>query len=233
MILWTALLMGLLGSLHCLGMCGPLMLAIPNPNNKFSFISSQLIYHSGKTLTYVILGAITASFASTLRFAGMQQWVSIMSGVLLLVLSLHLIIPAHFKIHGLINSRLIAELKNKMALYLKRTGKLNRFVLGSLNGLLPCGLVYIALASANLHHSFIESISFMALFGLGTFPALFLVSLTKRLNLLKSLSFAYKCYPYAVVIMAVLLIMRGMNLGIPYISPEINVEQNTMNCCHK
>jgi hypothetical protein len=225
--------MGLLGSLHCVGICGPLIIAIPNPINKFSFITSQLIYHSGKSFTYVLLGAITATFASSLRLAGLQQWISIISGVLLLMLSLHLIIPSYFRINFLKNSSFIIDLKNKMTIYLKKTGMLNRFVLGALNGMLPCGLVYIALASANLHHTFTESISYMALFGLGTFPALFLVSLTKHLNLFKTLTYVYKYYPYAIVFMALILIVRGMNLGIPYISPEINIEENTLNCCHR
>jgi sulfite exporter TauE/SafE len=232
-MIWAALIMGLLGSLHCVGMCGPLMLALPEQTARPSgFISSQLIYHSGRITTYMILGVIAATFASTFRIAGLQQWASIISGVILLLLSIHLILPANIRMNIPLNGHYITQLKTNISIYLKKTGLLNRYLLGSLNGLLPCGLVYIALASANIHRTFSESILFMAWFGLGTLPALFIVSLTKRLSLFKSISVLYRWYPYAIVFMSLLLILRGMNLGIPYISPEIDAVTCKVNCCH-
>lgn len=231
-MIWAAFIMGLLGSLHCVGMCGPLMLALPESGTGRSrFVSSQVLYHSGRITTYVLLGIAAAAFASTFRTAGFQQAVSIVSGVILLILSLHLLLPAHIKIKSPFNGTLITRLKTQMSLYLKKNGLLNRYILGALNGLLPCGLVYIALASANIHRSFTESTLFMAWFGLGTIPSLFLVSMSKRLSLFKSMTFLYRLYPYAVVLMSVLLILRGMNLGIPYLSPEIDANNCTVNCC--
>ncbi len=232
-MIWTALIMGLLGSLHCAGMCGPLILALPNHQSKLSdFIFSQLTYHTGRIFTYMLLGAITAGFAATLRFAGLQQWVSIVSGVTLLFLSLRLMMPSVFQQVKPLKSNLIMLLKQRMVLYFKKAGIFNRFVLGSLNGLLPCGLVYIALASANINSSFQESLLFMGLFGLGTIPALLLIGMTKRLNLFNSLKLAYKYYPYAVALLSILLILRGLNLGIPYISPAVDFTCGNMKCCH-
>src|SRR3982751_1635714 len=137
---WTAFILGLVGSLHCAGMCGPLALALPNTNHRTAaFLLGRAAYNLGRIATYCLLGFIFGLLGKTLFLAGIQRWVSIALGVLLLA--------------GLCASRklslwrpvsvLVERLKSSMAVMLRRRSFASLAVLGLLNGLLPCGLVYV------------------------------------------------------------------------------------------
>lgn len=86
--LWTAFLTGLLGSLHCAGMCGPICLALPMGEESGSRWWRALQYHSGRILTYVLLGTFFGWVGAGFRLAGMQSTLSVAAGVVLLAVAL-------------------------------------------------------------------------------------------------------------------------------------------------
>jgi uncharacterized protein len=213
----SAFLLGLLGGFHCLGMCGPLALAIPG-----SHPLRALIYHSGRTLAYALLGLASGALASGISFAGWQQWISIISGLMMLIV---IWMPAAW-LAPLSNGiyKRIAETSGK-------SGKAVMFSAGFANGFLPCGLVYIAMAGAVSAGSMSGSVLYMFVFGVGTIPLLWALSFAVNFMSINARNKMRKLIPYAASIVAVLLILRGMNLGIPYISPKLNVDTQAIDCC--
>src|SRR5437016_11916477 len=85
MTLWTALLLGLVGSLHCAGMCGPLALAVlANCQSLVGFAANRLAYNLGRIITYCLLGLVFGLLGRTLVLAGVQRWVCLALGLALL-----------------------------------------------------------------------------------------------------------------------------------------------------
>lgn len=219
MELWTAFILGLVGSLHCAGMCGPLALALPPAGATApAFFTGRLAYNLGRLITYGALGLIFGLIGKSLFLAGVQRWTSIGLGILLLV--------------GIFSSRrmalwrpitlLVEQVKSRMAFLFRRRSFGALFLLGLLNGLLPCGLVYVAGASATATGSLLAGALYMVVFGAGTVPMMLTISLSGkvippalRLRLLKAV-------PVAVFLVASLLILRGLGLGIPFLSPDLS-----------
>jgi uncharacterized protein len=214
--------LGILGSLHCAAMCGPLQLALPfGAAGSGRFIAGRLLYQFGRILTYCLLGVLAGGIGKSLALAGFQRWLSIGLGVAML---LGFLLSKRVTSWSVVN-RLIAALTTAMAAQMKRRGPLTLLVLGMGNGLLPCGLVYTALAWAVAGGTFLAAIEFMAVFGLGTLPMLLAIGFLGR-----ALPSAWRLrlsrlIPYGVCVVALLLILRGLALGIPYLSPDMNT------CC--
>jgi uncharacterized protein len=214
-IMYSAAALGLLGSFHCLGMCGPLALAIPGDNPGRAFF-----YHLGRVLTYSILGLFSGVMGDLLRIAGFQQWMSILSGILILII---VWLPTqYFSFLSTPVYRWIGEVSGKSGFFMM-------FLSGMANGLLPCGLVYVAMAGSLSTDSALGSALYMTTFGLGTLPMLLLLAFAGKILPVSSRSFFRKSIPYAASLVACLLIVRGMNLGIPYLSPKIDKGQ--AECC--
>jgi uncharacterized protein len=215
---WTALVLGLAGSLHCAGMCGPLALALPTPaKGTVSFMAGRAAYNLGRIVTYCLLGLLFGAFGKTLFLAGVQRWLSITLGAALLA--------------GLFSSRrlalakpistLVMRLRSAMSHFLRQRSFISLAALGLLNGLLPCGLVYVAAAGATSTGSLAGGALYMALFGAGTLPIMLIISLSGKLH---SPSFRLRfarVVPISIFVLATLLIFRGLGLGIPYVSPNI------------
>ncbi len=217
-ILITGLMLGLMGSFHCVGMCGPIALSVPlKGNSLISKLSGSLLYHLGRTLTYGMLGALFGLIGQGFRMAGFQQWISIAMGTIMI---LSVLIPSVFNALGGNKALPFSGVVRKgLGYLLSHPSSFSLLLIGMLNGLLPCGLVYLAIAGAIGTGSVLYGILFMLLFGLGTIPMLALVSmmgnlmgtaLRKRLN---------KMVPFVVVFIGLLFILRGLSLGIPYLSP--------------
>ena len=220
-LLITAFIMGGIGSLHCVGMCGPLMLALPVRHlGRVQQFAAILLYNSGRIFTYSIIGLLVGLLGRRIFIAGLQQWVSIMAGIFMLVLAIAYFLGKRFswprwKIH--IHARLV----DAMSLLLQSKKLTGYFFLGAANGLLPCGMVYVAIAAALMTAGYEQSILFMLLFGLGTLPAMLafgFFGLRIKVSVRSSMK---KLVPFFVIGVAVLLILRGMNLGIPFISPLV------------
>lgn len=232
MLYLTAFITGLLGSFHCLGMCGPIALITPVGQNRGQFVAGRLVYNSGRIFTYATIGLLIGAFGQGLQLAGIQQYISIVTGALLLLYAV-------IKIAGI----RLSKQNNKVSAYSLRIQKLfsqfiakpglsAQFIVGMINGLLPCGLVYLALAGAATTTHALQGAAFMALFGLGTLPMMLAVSFTSRWVTQGVRTTILKTIPYFVAVVAILFIIRGMNLGVPYLSPKIN-SNNEMECCEK
>lgn len=230
----SAFAIGLFGSLHCIGMCGPIAIALPVPNSSnISFVTGRLLYNIGRVLTYSFLGSIFGLLGSRFVIAGFQQGISITLGIIILLVVL---MPSKYKVkvtqHPLI-LKLAAPLKESIGTLFKRGTFSSMFLIGILNGFLPCGLVYVALAGAIASGDAISGAAVMVLFGLGTVPAMFAatvfgkfinISLRRKLN---------KLIPAFAIVLALIFILRGMALGIPYLSPKISaqvVNESNIDC---
>jgi sulfite exporter TauE/SafE len=223
---WPSLIAGFIlgfaGSLHCVGMCGPLSLALPTYHlSKNSKFFSLLLYQVGRTITYSLLGLLSGLAGRSIYISGIQQWFSILLGILILVMAV-LYFSKRKGVHisvfkGFYSSvqTLIGRIMNR------RAGIPGFFVMGMANGLLPCGMVYIALASTLSFRSLTESIGFMAMFGMGTLPAMMLVGYGGRLLKPGTKTLFRKLVPYFITVTGIILILRGLNLGIMFISPEL------------
>jgi sulfite exporter TauE/SafE len=217
---YTAVVLGLMGSLHCLGMCGPLALALPvnrlgGHKTDWRFWGGHLLYNAGRIGTYAALGAVLGGLGWAIAATGWQQALSVTTGVvLLIILAYQTSAPLQW-----------APLQ-QLSMWVQRAfGRLLGaqpgagvyLALGMANGLLPCGLVYVALTISLWAGTAPGGALYMALFGLGTLPMMLLAGSISRLmrpayahGLLRVVGFA----------VALLLIARGLNLGIPYISPQ-------------
>jgi len=237
MFLWTALILGLFGSAHCAGMCGPIALALPlNSSNWFTRVSGGFVYNIGRILTYMLLGAIFGLLGKGLHMAGFQLWASVIMGSLMIV---SVLLPLIFKsipnLNSLLerfSSRLLTGFRNLF----RQGGTLSLFGIGLLNGILPCGLVYVALAGAINSGNMFTAMTYMALFGAGTIPVMLAVSIAGTMIGLKIRLFIHKLTPYIIVLLGVLFILRGLSLGIPYVSPKAEaltpVVSKAHKCCH-
>ena len=104
---------------------------------------------------------------------------------------------------------------------------------GFLNGLLPCGLVFVALSSSALLTNWYDGAIYMMLFGLGTFPAMLFLSIGANTikNKISIIRIQY-FIPYVFLITGGLLLVRGLGIGIPYLSPQFVEQDQKVNCCH-
>ncbi|MBK7138897.1 MAG: sulfite exporter TauE/SafE family protein [Bacteroidetes bacterium] len=221
---------GLFGSFHCIGMCGPIALSLPiHQFQQAEKLVSVLLYNIGRSISYAIFGMLFGLIGSTFTFFKIQQFLSIFSGILLLLLFLN---QRYGKVNFSIFYRFTSKIKNQLGVYLKsEKSVLSYLFIGILNGFLPCGLVYVAIAAAIATGSVFKSSLLMFGFGLGTIPVMVLLMYFGKFLSQNIRSKINAVTPYLIMGMAILLIIRGMNLGIPYISPSLIDE--TVNCCHR
>ncbi len=233
MFLLAALSLGFLGSFHCVGMCGPIALAIPvRRTSRFSVLRDSLIYNSGRILSYFLMGLLFGFLGQGFALAGWQNGLSILLGIILL---LAILLPARtFRVHpGMY--RMLERLKSQVRKQFGIKTTRSLLLIGILNGFLPCGLVYLGIAGAAATGDALKGALFMAVFGLGTFPAMLAVSAMKNYMSIRFRQRINRAMPVFVGIMAVMLILRGMNLGIAYISPSVETSGGTCHhqCCSK
>jgi len=231
----AAFTMGIIGSFHCVGMCGPLALSLPiNSNNFQAKFFGALLYNAGRITTYATFGFIFGLIGKSLVMFGFQQWTSIILGVaIIILLVLPKLFPGLFKNIHVIN-RFFEKLRSAIGQLFFKKNQSSLYAIGLLNGLLPCGLVYIAIAAAVATGSLASSTLFMAAFGLGTLPVMWSIAFFGNYISIGIRQKIRSVYPYMIALMACLLIIRGMGLGIPYVSPSIDIKKQAVhNCCHK
>lgn len=216
MVFWTAFLIGIFGSLHCIGMCGPIAMAIPiQHNNRWQLLSRALLYNLGRTLTYTLLGILIGLLSQGLFLAGIQKTISIFTGItILLVLLFSINIERKFFTIPLLN-RVFVLLKSSLGKFLKKSSPSSIFFTGLLNGLLPCGLVYLALVSALSLETIGQSAVFMLFFGLGTLPLMLGVMFFGKIINLKFRNRLQKLYPFFLLLLGFWFIYRGANFYLP------------------
>jgi len=234
----AAITLGLLSGFHCIGMCGPIALALPiGGKSAIRKGVSILMYNFGRVLTYSILGLVFGVVGQSFVLFGFQQILSISVGIIILLI---LLFPYLKKNLPSFQFSFINKLKYHIAKRFESSDLRSLFVVGSLNGLLPCGMVYIAIAGAVSSGTITSSVVFMAFFGLATIPFMFGLSYVGQLISINARNYIRKAQPFIIAVTAVLLILRGLNLGINYISPKLTEQQSinqvchkTIKCCHK
>jgi sulfite exporter TauE/SafE len=229
MELWTAFLLGLAGSLHCAGMCGPLVLALAKTRPRTMRESTgRVCYHLGRVASYCLLGLMLGSLGHVVAPAGFQRWLSIVVGALLLA---GILVAAKVPLAAPV-WKCLTLLKGSMRGLLQQNNLSSQAILGALNGLLPCGLVYVAAAGATATGHPLTGAAYMALFGLGTWPMMLGLHFAgQRLPLPPRFSLG-SVTRAAVLLMAVLLILRGLELGIPFVSPNLSAANGGEGRCH-
>jgi uncharacterized protein len=233
-LLIAAFTMGIIGSFHCVGMCGPLALSLPlNNESNWTKFSGALLYNLGRIFTYATFGLAFGIIGNSVAFFGYQQWLSILLGAIIILLVLQ---PKKFAKYSNNNAAItfFQKLRAVLAKLFTQKKYSSLFSIGLLNGLLPCGLVYMAAAGAVATGDIVKSILFMALFGLGTLPMMWSIAFWGNYVGVNIRQKIRKVYPYIMVLMACLLIVRGMGLGIKYVSPKIDSQKKAViNCCSK
>lgn len=215
-----ALMTGLVGSLHCIGMCGPIAIALPlGTKSPLNRIAGSFVYNLGRILTYGILGAIFGLLGQGIEMAGLQQWASILLGAAMI---LSVIAPAIFR-GKLKLEQVFFGYAGKMIGSFRKLFAVSSipslFLIGLLNGLLPCGLVYIAIAGAINTNALLNGIIYMIIFGIGTVPIMFAIPLLGNMIGNAFRKKYGKLVSVFIVILGIIFILRGLSLGIPYLSP--------------
>jgi hypothetical protein len=222
--------LGFVSSFHCVGMCGPIALALPV--HHFSGpkrLLAVLLYNLGRTVTYALLGLLFGIAGRQLYIGGLQQWFSIVAGVAMLLFLVAALLQKRVP-HLSFGSKWQMRVQQVMGRYLQYPKLYGTFVIGLANGLLPCGMVYFAIAGALATGNMQGGIWFMAGFGTGTLPLMMLFAYFGMIMSLAARNTMRKAVPYAIGLMGILLVLRGMNLGIPYVSPQMNAPAQTISC---
>ena len=217
------LMLGLAGNAHCVGMCGPIALALPTgdagPMRRAGMLG---MYSVGRVVTYTILGVVFGLLGLGVRLAGWQQALSIGVGVILI---LGVLVPYLFSKRSTHTMPWQGWVNRMFGKLIRKPGMAGFAGIGILNGLLPCGLVYTALAGASVAGSIEGGAVFMAAFGFGTVPALFAMAWFSKTLSPKARGYLKKAIPVLTILIGILFILRGLGLGIPMISPPTEVLQ--------
>ncbi|MBD8487138.1 sulfite exporter TauE/SafE family protein [Echinicola sp. CAU 1574] len=219
-MIWTALLLGFFGSFHCLGMCGPIAMAVAAADTK-RYWPRKLYYNLGRTITYSLLGLLIGTMGWGLQLAGIQQWMSIALGVMIILFAMMYKKGEQAIVKGGLY-QLVGRIKSGLSFWLGKGGTWAFFMTGLVNGLLPCGMVYIALLASLALSSPLEGALYMFAFGTGTVPLLFVLMLGGQLFSLSTRQRVFKLMPYVAVFIGLLFIVRGLGLGIHFLSPELS-----------
>lgn len=224
-MLVSAFILGLLGSFHCIGMCGPIAFMLPvDKFNSSKKLFQVFLYHSGRLLAYGIIGFFFGVLGKSFYIFNLQQGLSIIIGVLMILIVLvpNLQTQKHTFTRPIY--RVITKVKSALGHNLQKKTTDTFLTIGFLNGFLPCGLLYMAAFGAITSSSILLSSFYMILFGLGTIPMMTLAVYTGNSITRKTRNRIQKLIPIFVVIMGILFIVRGMGLGIPYISPKASTD---------
>lgn len=219
-MIYTALLFGLFGSFHCMGMCGPIAFMLPiDRTYKSRGVLQTAVYHLGRIFSYALIGALFGLLGKGFYFFGLQQQISILVGTIMIST---VIAPKLFSKFSLTNPivKFTQGIKNKLGQSLRSKSHSTFLTIGFLNGLLPCGLVYMAMIASLTSATVVDGILYMVLFGVGTVPLMTSVVLLGNLTQTIQRQRIQKLIPYVVVIIGFVFVLRGLGLGIPFISPE-------------
>jgi len=217
---YLAFLIGLMGSVHCVGMCGPLAFAVPSLRKGWGYLLfDKFSYQAGRLISYSILGVLIGLLGRQLWLSGLQQILSILSGALILIAAASRIFK--FSIGSKPQASFLLKPFHALFGYAIKHGA-NHLIIGIINGLLPCGFVYLAMAAALNTATVQGAVTYMFWFGLGTVPLMLIATIgmgftgavmRRRINIV---------IPYLMVFLGFWFILRGMQLNIPYLSPKAN-----------
>lgn len=247
----TGLILGLASNFHCLGMCGPIALVLPlNRSNNWTILGGTLQYNLARTLVYGALGVLFGLLGVTIQVFGVLQWLSIVAGIALVIFAwrkhLNVLFPHVSNPFGIQSA--IQKLMGKS---MRSQSRFRLVAFGAINGLLPCGMVYVALLNALLADSLGASFLAMIAFGVGTLPVMIFIPFMSNKIGVETRKKLNRSIPYVLTVVGLMIALRGMNLGIPFVSPRISVPTSSeivdteghstkdtaptqvkMDCCH-
>lgn len=232
MFLWTAFTIGFLGSLHCVGMCGPIAMSLPYQGaGRAMAVVNALLYNLGRTITYMAIGSVFGLLGKGIFLAGYQSALSIAMGVLMLILAFFST-NLESKLARLpLLQKPLFRLKSALGRAIRSDKQSSFFTVGLLNGLLPCGLVYMAIVGAVSTGSVAKGAAYMGLFGLGTIPLLLLTALAGNWLGVRLRQRIRAVLPFMLVLIAALLIFRGLNFDLPR-GLELWEDASNVPMCH-
>jgi sulfite exporter TauE/SafE len=230
-MLWSAFLLGLLGSFHCVVMCAPIMLSIKwRGVTSLKILRNKAIYQVGRITTYILIGLLFYYLGRSFALANFQKALSISIGIILLVW----VAVSFLKVNNLNNAllKIFGWLRKVLSPIVNIKGPIGSYSSGMLNGLLPCGLVYVAAFASVVQPTAGENMQYMAAFGVGTLPLLIAVIGGAQFAGAKVRKAASQVTPIFIVLLGIYFVMRGLELDIPYLSPVIleGVNDSTVNC---
>ena len=232
MFLWTAFTIGLLGSLHCVGMCGPIALSLPYQGaGRLAAAGNALLYNLGRIATYMLIGSLFGLLGKGIFLAGYQSALSISMGVLMLILAFFSADLESRLARVSFMQKPLFRLKSALGKLLRAKSHSSFFSIGLLNGLLPCGLVYLAIVGAVSTGSVAKGAAYMGLFGLGTLPLMLLTSLAGNWIGAHLRRRIRAVLPFMLVLIAALLIFRGLNFDLPR-GLELWEDASKVPMCH-
>jgi sulfite exporter TauE/SafE len=209
----TAFIVGFLGSFHCIGMCGPIALALPvNQASPSAMFKGRLLYNFGRIITYSMLGIVFGYIGHTIALAGFQKSLSIVTGISVLIVVLLTLTWKKLSSFSFVIAGYTSKIKSIFRNLFGKKSMFTLFLIGVVNGLLPCGFVYLALAGAAASGNFLDGMSYMFLFGLGTLPVMFTLAIAGNLFGFRFQKQLKKATPFIAAALAVFLIMRGINM---------------------
>lgn len=219
----SAIGMGFASGFHCVGMCGPIALSMGfSRKQAVNFYLQNLTYQLGRILTYSLLGAVLGIIGQGFELAGFQQALTILVGISLILMAFFSFGGKDFASKIPFLSSILLKIKLSLGKLLQKSDYKSRFLTGILNGFLPCGMVYMALTASLAAGGVARGAAFMALFGIGTLPFMFVVVLLGNFITAAFRQRVLKFVPVFMLILGSLFILRGMGIGIPYISPKSN-----------
>lgn len=219
----SALGLGFASGFHCIGMCGPIALSLGlTKKQATNYYLQNLTYQLGRIVTYSFLGAILGIVGKGFQLAGFQQYLTFGVGILLILMAVFSFGGKDFASKIPFFSKFLLKVKMNLGKLLQKVDYRSRFSTGILNGFLPCGMVYMALTASLASGGIWQSATFMALFGLGTLPFMFAIVLLGNLMTTAFRIKILKFVPVMMIVLGGLFILRGLELGIPYISPPHN-----------
>lgn len=211
MELSIAFALGLTGSLHCVGMCGPLMLAMGAGNG----LPSALAYQTGRIGVYLLLGALLGGLGLGMQLWNAQSTVALVSGGMLVTFAVLRLDPGKLLARQPWFARFQLRLRSVASTFAAQGGLRAKLILGACNGLLPCGLVYLAVIAAANAGSPGKGAAFMLAFGLGTLPLLLGSLLLGRRIVRLGPDRLAAITPYVIGLAGLLLLWRGWTAYVP------------------
>ena len=234
---WSALILGIVANLHCFAMCGPIAMSVPiNRKSEFTILTSSFFYQTGRILMYSILGFAVGFIGFGIHLVGILQGLSIIAGIgiILYAWRYQLLGEGADKLFKTtlpynLNSRMMGKIaKNK--------SPFKPLLLGMLNGILPCGMVYTALITSLLTGNAVSGSISMLFFGLGTYPTMIVLMYLTQKTATRFRSKINRYLPIILTLVGMLIVLRGMNLNIPYLSPQATFSEEKNNIevksCH-
>ncbi|MCJ8154517.1 sulfite exporter TauE/SafE family protein [Chryseobacterium sp. SSA4.19] len=232
----SAVALGFASGFHCIGMCGPIALSMGlTKKQATNFYLQNLTYQFGRIFTYSLLGAFLGIIGEGFEMAGFQKYLTISVGILLIVMAVFSFGGKDFASKIPFFSKFLFKVKSNLGRLLQKADYRSRFTTGLLNGFLPCGMVYMALTASLASGGIWQGAFYMALFGLGTLPFMFVVVLAGNLMNQAFRIKVLKAIPVVMITLGGLFIVRGLELGIPYISPRaeaMKISNDNPGDCH-